>query len=203
MSGVRVSPDDAETRSHERDVRSRRENSESQPGGPVRWTHPRKTTGCSPSRSSLQVGRKCAGEPTGRRATPTDGRDGRSSSEAGAQGERASSAEQRLEGPSLLPSQVQGRSRAGHRSVDLRSFSTATTDRGLVDSPRSQDTGTSTSSPAGRLCSQNQSCQAGVTACLWDSTRQHQEPEEKSANARARPGTRETRRIDYALFCAT
>ena len=30
--GVRVSPDDAETRSHGRDVQSRRENSESQPG---------------------------------------------------------------------------------------------------------------------------------------------------------------------------
>ena len=167
-SGVRVSPDDAETRSHGRDVRSRRENSESQPGGPVRWTHPMETTGCSLARSSLQVGRKCAGEPTGRRATPADGRDGRSTS----------SAEQRLEGSSLLPSQVQGRSRAGHRSVDLRPFSTATTNRGLVDSPRSQDTGTSTGSPAGRLCSQNQGGQAGATAGLWDSTRQHQEPEE-------------------------
>ena len=40
-SGVRVPTDDAETRSHCRDERSRRENNESQPGGPVRWTHPR------------------------------------------------------------------------------------------------------------------------------------------------------------------
>ena len=48
-AGVRVSPDDAETRSHGRDVRSRRRHSERQPGGPVRWTHPRETTRCSPS----------------------------------------------------------------------------------------------------------------------------------------------------------
>ena len=50
--------------------------------------------------------------------------------------------------------------------------------RGLVDCPRSQDTGTSTGSPAGRVCSQNQGGQAGATAGLWDSTHQHQEPEE-------------------------
>ena len=158
-------------RSHGRDVRSRRENSESQPGGPVRWTHSRETTRCSLPRSSLQVGRKCAGERTGCRSTLTDGRDGRSSSEAGTQGGRTSSAEQRLEGSSLLPSQIQGRSRTGHCSVDFRSFSTATTNRGLVDSPRSQDTGTTTGSPAGRLCSQNQAGQAGATAGLWDSTK--------------------------------
>ena len=32
-------------------------------GGPVRWTHPRETTGCLFPRSSLQAGRKCTGEP--------------------------------------------------------------------------------------------------------------------------------------------
>ena len=33
-------------------------------------------------------------------------------------------------------------------------------------------------SPTGRLCSQNQGGQAAATAGLWDSTHQHQEPEE-------------------------
>ena len=129
-------------------------------------------------RGSLQVGRKCTGEPAGHPATLTDGRNGRSSSETGTQGGRTSSAEQRLKGSSLLPIQIQGRSWAGHRSVDFCSFSTATTNRGLVDSSRSQDTGTSTGSPTGRLCSQNQGGQTGATTGLWDSTHQHQEPEE-------------------------
>ena len=53
--GVRVSPDDAETQSHGRDVRSRGEDGESQPEGPVRWTHSRETTGCPLPGSSLQV----------------------------------------------------------------------------------------------------------------------------------------------------
>ena len=50
--------------------------------------------------------------------------------------------------------------------------------RQLTEDLWSQDTGTSTGSAAGRLCSQNQGGQAGATAGLWDSTRQHQEPEE-------------------------
>ena len=47
--GVRVPPDGAETRSHGRDVRARREGSASQPGRPIRWTHPREPTGRSES----------------------------------------------------------------------------------------------------------------------------------------------------------
>ena len=47
--GVRVPPDDAETRSHGRDVRARREGSASQPGRPIRWTQPREPTGRSES----------------------------------------------------------------------------------------------------------------------------------------------------------
>ena len=174
-------------RSHGRDVRSRRENCESQPGGLVRWTHPREATGCSLSRISSKVGSKCAGESAGRRATPTDGRDRRSSSEAGAQGGRTGSAEQRLEGSSLLQSQVQGRSRAGHRSVDLRSFSTATTKRtcGLFAKPRHWNlyrfTYWKTLLPEPRRPSRCNSWPLGLHPPA-PKTRG------KSANARARPG---------------
>ena len=44
--------------------------------------------------------------------------------------------------------------------------------------PRSQYTGNSTGSPAGRLCFQNQGVQTGATAGLWDGFCQHQESEE-------------------------
>ena len=193
--GARVPPDDAETRSHGRDVRARREGSASQPRRPTCWTHPRETTGRSLPRSPLQVGGKCAGEPTGRRATTTDGRVGRSSSEEGAQGGRTGSAGQRYEGSPLL------RNQAGHHSMDLRSFSTAATNRGLVDSPRSQDTGTSAGLPTGRFCSQDHGGQASYNS--WPLGRYPPAPRARrdSASARALPGTRETRRIDYALSC--
>ena len=169
-SGVRVSPDDAETRSYGRDVRSRRENSESQPGG----QYAGHTQGKQPDALFRGVLYRLA-ENVRENQQVVEQRLQTEETVAAALKRVLKVGEQAAQNRDLKALRS---FRAGHRSVDLRSFSTATTNRGVVDSPRSQDTGTSTRSPTGRLCSQNQGGQASATAGLWDGTRRHQEQEE-------------------------
>ena len=101
--------------------------------------------------------RECAGEPTCRRTTPTDGRVGRSSSEAGAQGGRTGSTEQRLEGL-FVASESSPRTKAGQDTVRwiFAPSSTATTNRDLWTLREAKTLELLQVLPTGRFCSQNQ-----------------------------------------------
>ena len=154
-------------------------------GDPVRWTHSRETTGCPLPRSSLQVGRKCTRESAGHRGTLADGRD-------------LKRVLRDLE--ALRCFRVKSKDEAGQDIVRWFFARQLTDDLWTLREAKTleplQVHLLEDFAPRTKAAKQVQQLAFGAVPTSPKNQR-------KSANARARPGTRETRRIDYALFCET